>query len=203
MRSCESGLAGWPPCSQSAHFRKCSLDAPSRGHPCQPEKPAPSGERGVREERCSRNARPGKGLVGRAQSETSPAPLENRPDVGRGERRKEKSRGGGLVRLPRDAVIATDKLTRYLLVPQARGDKSAFLAGADYTMRNAEQLLRDLREQILPLDATVLESNKFGQYCEIRGRLIGPNGVALAVRTIWMIEHLSGTTKFVTLIPDR
>lgn len=107
------------------------------------------------------------------------------------------------MKLPTDAVIATDKLTRYLLVPQARGDKSAFLAGAGYTLSNADQLLRDLRGQILPLDAIVLESNKFGQYCEIRGRLIGPNGVALAVRTIWMTEHLSGITKFVTLIPDR
>lgn len=107
------------------------------------------------------------------------------------------------MKLPTDALIATDKLTRYLLVLQARGDKSAFLAGAGYTIDNADQLLRDLREQILPLDATVLESNKFGQYSEIRGRLTGPNGVVLTVRTIWMTEHLSGITKFVTLIPDR
>ncbi|TAJ26049.1 MAG: hypothetical protein EPO64_07005 [Nitrospirae bacterium] len=107
------------------------------------------------------------------------------------------------MKLPTDTVIATDKLTRYLLVPQARGDKSAFLAGAGYTMENADQLLRDLRAQILPLEAVVLESNKFGQYCEIRGRLTGPNGVALAVRTIWMTEHLSGVTKFVTLIPNK
>lgn len=107
------------------------------------------------------------------------------------------------MKLPTDTVIATDKLTRYLLVPQARGDKSAFLAGAGYTRDNADQLLQDLRAQILPLDATVLESNKFGHYCEIRGRLTGPNGVVLAVRTIWMTEHLSGVTKFVTLIPDR
>ena len=107
------------------------------------------------------------------------------------------------MKLPANAVIAMDKLTRYLLVPQARGDKSAFLAGAGYTRDNADQLLQDLRSQILPLDATVLESNKFGQYCEIRGRLTGPNGVTLAVRTIWMIEHLSGVTKFVTLIPDK
>ena len=107
------------------------------------------------------------------------------------------------MKLSTGAVIATDKLTRYLLVPQARGDKSAFLAGAGYTINNADQLLRDLREQILPLDATALESNQFGQYFEVRGRLTGPNGVALAVRTIWMTEHLSGITKFVTLIPDK
>ncbi|TAJ07217.1 MAG: hypothetical protein EPO61_14740 [Nitrospirae bacterium] len=107
------------------------------------------------------------------------------------------------MKLPADALIAMDKLTRYLLVPQARGDKSAFLAGAGYARDNAEQLLRDLRSQILPLDATALGSNKFGQYYEIRGKLTGPNGVTLSVRTIWMTEHLLGITKFVTLIPGK
>jgi hypothetical protein len=67
----------------------------------------------------------------------------------------------------------------------------------------SDQLLRDLRTQILPLDAVSLESNKFGQYYENHGMLTGPNGVPLAVRTIWMTEHLSGVTKFVTLIPDK
>jgi len=107
------------------------------------------------------------------------------------------------MRLPADTAIDADKLTRYLLLPQARGDKSAFLEQAGYTLENADQLLRDLRAQILPLDAVSLESNKFGQYYENHGMLTGPNGVTLAVRTIWMTEHLSGVTKFVTLIPDK
>ncbi len=106
------------------------------------------------------------------------------------------------MRLPADAVIAEDKLTHYLLIPHARGDKSAFLAQAGYALENAGQLLRDLRSQILPLDAQRLESNEFGQYYQIRGTLVGPNGVALPVRTIWLTEHLSGITKFVPLIPD-
>lgn len=105
--------------------------------------------------------------------------------------------------LPPDAVIAKDKLTRYLLLPHAHGDKSAFLRAAGYTLEGADQLLRDLRTQILPLEAERLEFNKFGQYYQVRGTLTGPNGVALPVRTIWMTEHLSGATKFVTLIPDK
>lgn len=107
------------------------------------------------------------------------------------------------MRLPADTAIAEDKLARYLLLPQARGDKSAFLARVGYTLENADQLLRDLRTQILPLEAVALESNKFGRYYEIRGTLTGPNGLMLAVRTIWMTEYLSGATKFVTLIPDK
>ena len=107
------------------------------------------------------------------------------------------------MRLPADTTIAADKLTHYLLLPQARGDKSGFLAKAGYTLENAAQLLRDLRTQILPLDAMALESNKFGNFYEIRDTLVGPNGVTLAVRTIWITEHLSGVTRFVTLIPDK
>ncbi|MEK7351551.1 MAG: DUF6883 domain-containing protein [Nitrospirota bacterium] len=107
------------------------------------------------------------------------------------------------MRLPVDTTIAEDKLMRYLLLPQVRGDKSAFLAQAGYGLENAGQLLHDLRAQIVSVDAVPLESNKFGQYYEICGALIGPNGMELAVRTIWMTEHLSGVTKFVTLIPDR
>jgi len=107
------------------------------------------------------------------------------------------------MRLPADTTIAEDKLTRYLLLPQVRGDKSAFLAKAGYTLENTDHLLRDLRTQILPLDAMALESNKFGKLYEIRGTLAGQNGVTLPVRTIWMTEHLSGVTRVVTLIPDK
>jgi hypothetical protein len=107
------------------------------------------------------------------------------------------------MRLPADTTIAEDKLTHYLLLPQARGDKSAFLERAGYRLENATQLRQDLRTQILPCEAIELESNKFGRYHEIRATLTGPNGVKLAVSTIWMTENLSGVTKFITLIPDK
>ena len=107
------------------------------------------------------------------------------------------------MKLPANTVISKDELAGYLLVPQARGDKSAFLARAGYTMESADQLLLDLRTQIFPLEALALESNKFGQYYENRGALTGPNGMTLAVRAIWMTERLSGVTKFFTLIPDK
>lgn len=107
------------------------------------------------------------------------------------------------MKLPAESVISEDKLVRYLLVPQLRGDKSSFLRQSGYELGNAPQLLRDLRDQILPLDAIPLENNQFGQYYEIRGSLMGPNGTVLPVRTIWMTEHLSRMTKFITLIPDN
>jgi hypothetical protein len=106
------------------------------------------------------------------------------------------------MKLPPSTLIARQKATRYLLVPQARGDKSRFLARAGYTLDQPETLLTDIRDQILSLEARPLESNQFGQFYEIRGELVGPNDVSLHVRTIWMTEHLSGRTRFVTLMPD-
>jgi len=107
------------------------------------------------------------------------------------------------MKLSADAIIAPDKLTRYLLVRQTRGDKSAFLARGGYTLENADQLLHDLHTQLLPIDATLLHSTEFGQFYEIRGPLAGPNGVTLQIRCIWMKENLSGVTKFITLIPEK
>jgi hypothetical protein len=107
------------------------------------------------------------------------------------------------MKLSADAVIAREKLTQYLLVPQPRGDKSAFLALAGYTLGNHQQLLSDLRTQILPLEAQFLERNQFGELYEIIGDLRGPNVAVLHIRTIWMIEHLSGATKFITLVPEK
>jgi hypothetical protein len=107
------------------------------------------------------------------------------------------------VKLPADAVIAFEKLTKYLLVKQARGDKSAFLAEAGYTSANPEQLLQDLRTQVLSKEAVPIGITKFGELYEIRAVLTGPTGTAIPIRSIWMREHLSHVTKFITLVPDR
>lgn len=106
------------------------------------------------------------------------------------------------MKLPADTVISAEKLTRYLLVPQARGDKSAYLAKAGYKAVNPEVLLRALRQLAESAEATPLENTAYGQFYEIPARLIGPNGVPLPVRSIWMSERLSGVTKFITLVPD-
>lgn len=107
------------------------------------------------------------------------------------------------MKLPADSVVEFEKLTKYLLVRQARGDKSAFLARAGYTTANPERLLHDLRSQVLSQEAALLQRTKFGQFYEIRTMLTGPNGSTLPIRSIWMKEHLSGVTKFITLMPDR
>jgi len=107
------------------------------------------------------------------------------------------------VKLPSDTVIAPEKLTRYLLVKRTFDDKSQFLRQAGYTLDNWEQLEQDLRLQVLPHDATLIEQTVYGNIFEIRSALTGPNGKTLFVNTIWMNEFRSGVTKFITLYPDK
>jgi hypothetical protein len=107
------------------------------------------------------------------------------------------------MKLPQDSLVPLEKLTRYLLVPQKRSDKSAFLLRGGYSKENPEQLRDDLRSQILPQEAAPAGETGFGQFFEVRGILHGPNGQNLRVKTIWMREHLRGVTRFITLLPDK
>ena len=44
------------------------------------------------------------------------------------------------MKIPADAIIPDEKLTRYLLVYKVRNDKSKFLAQAGFTQENPEAL---------------------------------------------------------------
>ena len=105
------------------------------------------------------------------------------------------------MKLPPDSDIEMRKLTHYLLVPQPESDKSAWLARAGYTPLNPQRLMDDLRAQLLPLDAVLSRPTPFGEAFEICGKLVGPSGMAITVRSIWLKDALSGRTRFVTLIP--
>lgn len=107
------------------------------------------------------------------------------------------------MKLSTNAVIATIKLTHYLLVWKAKNDKSAWLAKAGYTIDNWPQLEHDLRDQILSLEATYIETNRYGIIYQINGYLAGPNHVTLRVQTVWMIEFETNLTKFITMYPER
>ena len=102
-----------------------------------------------------------------------------------------------------DTLIARRKITEYLLAWRLEDDKSGFLARAGYDPQSADRLLADLRTQLLPLEARLLEKDEYGAKYEIRGKLTGPNGRGLRVVSIWMIEDATGQAKFVTLYPDK
>jgi len=107
------------------------------------------------------------------------------------------------MKLPDDALIAQKKLRLYLLTLRKRNDKSQWLAQAGYTLENWQVLEKDLRNQILAVDATPSENTEYGQMYEIKRKLVGPNGKNLLVCTIWMTETATGNTKFITMYPDK
>jgi hypothetical protein len=107
------------------------------------------------------------------------------------------------MKLPVDTLIARRKISDYLLAWRLEDDKSVFLARAGYESQTAERLLVDLRTQLLPLEAKLLETDEYGAKYEIRGKLTGPNGRTWRVVSIWMIEDATGLAKFVTLYPDK
>lgn len=104
--------------------------------------------------------------------------------------------------LPADTMIAREKLTHYLLRPREDHDKSGFLAKGGYCLAEADRLERDIREQLLPLDAVFAGATAYGEKFVICGTLTGPNGRELKVLSVWMLEKPSGVAKFITLYPD-
>ena len=100
-----------------------------------------------------------------------------------------------------NAIIAKEKLTKYLLIRQEQNDKSQFLEQAGYTLENWQQLEQDLRKQVLSLKAIPTTKTRYGQKYVIFGVLVGVNGVNLRVKTIWIVRN--NTTRFVTLFPDK
>ena len=98
-----------------------------------------------------------------------------------------------------NALIANSKLTEYLLIPLPKDDKSEYLAQGGYTLDNWQQLERDLRQQILSLEAQPTVKTQYGQKYQIIGFLVCPNGKVLTIKTIWIVTEQ--TTQFVTLFP--
>jgi hypothetical protein len=108
-----------------------------------------------------------------------------------------------MMKLPENTLIASEKLTHYLLTSKKRNDKSQWLSKAGYTHENWRVLKNDLKKLILSTEALPVENAEYGQMYEIRGEISGPNGNSLDVCTIWMTEFATGITKFITMYPDK
>jgi hypothetical protein len=107
-----------------------------------------------------------------------------------------------MMKIPADAFIVRDKLTRYLLVPKPKDDKSGFLAQAGFTQSNPDDLETALRRLIAEYEAESDRVNEYGVFYRVRGRLFGPTGT-LAVVTIWLRQDVDEEFRFITLKPER
>ena len=107
------------------------------------------------------------------------------------------------MRLPKDTLVAREKLTHYLLRWRPEDDKWAYLAQAGYTQENPERLMADLRALSTANEIDATEMTEYGPRYVVRGTLRGPNGRELRIVTIWLTEEATRQTKFITLFPDK
>lgn len=104
--------------------------------------------------------------------------------------------------IPKDALIPDTKIRDYLLIPLRKSDKSKYLALAGYNRENFWELIKDIREQLLPAEGMFEERKLDGELYGVNGELTGPNGRTLRVKTVWL-RKWNGEWRFITLLPDR
>ncbi|MBW4630730.1 MAG: hypothetical protein KME30_02150 [Iphinoe sp. HA4291-MV1] len=107
------------------------------------------------------------------------------------------------MKIPADAIIPNDKLTRYLLVYKARNDKSKFLAQAGFIQENPEALRAAIESLAELVEAVEDGTNEYGIFYRVEGDLNGINGMNLSVVTIWLQRQSDGKFQFVTLKPRK
>jgi hypothetical protein len=107
------------------------------------------------------------------------------------------------MKIPPDAIIPDDKLTRYLLISREQDDKSKFLAQAGFTLDNPEQLKAAIRQLADTVEAVADKTNEYGIFYRVEGQLIGINDRNLSVITIWLNRKIDEQFQFITLKPKR
>src|SRR5262245_53729665 len=95
--------------------------------------------------------------------------------------------------IPEDAVIPSEKLTRYLLVARNKSDKSRLLARAGFTLANPHELARAIRVLNTQVAAVQTTANDYGDFYRVNGELAGVNGVNLNVSTVWLKRKVDDT----------
>lgn len=101
------------------------------------------------------------------------------------------------------AIIATDKLTGYLLNASHKrgGPKARLLLSVGYRSDNPEPLESDLRAQHLSLDVTRTHENAYGVVYEIEGPIRTPNGRSIRFCSVWQVDTGSDVPRFITMYP--
>jgi hypothetical protein len=101
--------------------------------------------------------------------------------------------------IPADAVIATDKLTGYLLIARPLDDKSKFLAGAGFTQSNFEILEAAIRNLATVAPAEEDGRNDYGIFWPVAGadrHIAGRDSLApVAPRWPFSVHHAQALAK--------
>ena len=107
------------------------------------------------------------------------------------------------MKIPPDAIIPDEKLTRYLLVLREHDDKSKFLAQAGFTLVNPEVLQEAIQRLAATYEAVREGENEYGEFYRVDGDMESAEGRNLSVVTIWLRWKSDGRFHFITLKPLR
>ncbi len=94
-----------------------------------------------------------------------------------------------------NSVIIDDRKMEYLLTPKDRDDKSSFLIGLGYSLRNPEALWREIYQNTDKNTLSFARLTPHALLCKAKTVLRGK-----IVTTIWALEPIM-SLRFITLIP--
>ena len=107
------------------------------------------------------------------------------------------------MKIPSDALIPEEKLTKYLLVHKEVDDKSKLLAQAGFSDKNPNDLESAIHALTQTYDAIMDRENVYGTFYTVSGELLGSENRTLSVTTVRIQEKKSGSFRFITLKPWR
>jgi hypothetical protein len=107
------------------------------------------------------------------------------------------------MKIPSDAIIQEQKLTKYLLVFKPRNDKSNYLAQAGFNLNNWQELKIAIRKVTQENEAIEDLTDQYGTYYQVIGELKGVNHYKLRVITVWQQRKADNRFYFITLKPHR
>ena len=102
------------------------------------------------------------------------------------------------------AFIDPAKIRNYILSPThpIGRFKMALFQKMGYTDKNWKELVDDIKEHHLPLDAEPVEKTKYGQKYLIKGIIKGPSGNVVMLKSIWIILKSEDMPRFITIYPE-
>ncbi|WP_022947362.1 DUF6883 domain-containing protein [Methylohalobius crimeensis] len=100
-------------------------------------------------------------------------------------------------------VISSAKLRNYLLSPThpIGRYKAVFFRGLGYEQNQWKVLEKDLR-RLLNQEAEEIEVTEYGTKYAVRGQIVGPNGRAADIISVWIILNGENVPRFVTAYPE-
>ena len=72
-----------------------------------------------------------------------------------------------------------------------------------YTVDNAEDLIKNIYQNLSRYPAKMRSNTKYGQPFEVTMRLLGPNGKSAKVKTGWIINNGENHPRLVTAFVDK